>query len=340
MIVHALIGSSGTGKSHHAPLFAHKNNISVIVDDGLLIHDNQVIAGVSAKRERTRYGAVKRAILKDPEHAEAIREQIRKINPSRILILGTSQKMAKRIAERLELPHPHNYTFINDLIPPENIEKALELRETKNQHVIPIPTFAIKKDFPGYLIAPLRSFYSRAAKDHKNLSLERTLIRPIYSSLGDFFINEEVIKQLTRYISDNLEGVHQTDKIDIYSDDSGVTLEVQITAIYGLNIKEILLNLQKEIKDNIEYLTGFYLAKVYTVARQLHIPEDKMPREINKLMPEREKQTLRLYKDGRKEKNEEEIPRVAQLKEQKQEKEDQEEVHRETRYARVIKRVN
>ena len=52
--VYALVGPSGTGKSHRALWVAKENNIEYIVDDGLLIKGNEIIGGKSAKREITR----------------------------------------------------------------------------------------------------------------------------------------------------------------------------------------------------------------------------------------------------------------------------------------------
>lgn len=46
------IGSSGTGKSHHALVVAHDHNINCIIDDGLLIYENRIIAGHSAKMRK------------------------------------------------------------------------------------------------------------------------------------------------------------------------------------------------------------------------------------------------------------------------------------------------
>ena len=45
MKVYALVGKSGTGKSHHSMWVARENNIDYIIDDGLLVSDNQIIAG-------------------------------------------------------------------------------------------------------------------------------------------------------------------------------------------------------------------------------------------------------------------------------------------------------
>ena len=47
----ALIGKSGTGKSHRAVGVSKTRNIQAIIDDGLLIMSNKVLAGKSAKRK-------------------------------------------------------------------------------------------------------------------------------------------------------------------------------------------------------------------------------------------------------------------------------------------------
>ncbi len=51
--VYAFIGPSGTGKSYRAQMVASENNIAYIIDDGLLINENDVIAGTSAKKAPT-----------------------------------------------------------------------------------------------------------------------------------------------------------------------------------------------------------------------------------------------------------------------------------------------
>ena len=53
MTVYALVGKSGTGKSFRAKLLAEKIGISYIIDDGLLIYGDTILAGRSAKQENT-----------------------------------------------------------------------------------------------------------------------------------------------------------------------------------------------------------------------------------------------------------------------------------------------
>ena len=50
--VYAFVGPSGTGKSYRAQMVASEKNINFIIDDGLLIKDNEVIAGESAKKHQ------------------------------------------------------------------------------------------------------------------------------------------------------------------------------------------------------------------------------------------------------------------------------------------------
>lgn len=103
MEVIAFVGSSGTGKSHRALVVAHENNIECIIDDGILIHDNKIVAGFSAKKESSRLKAVRRAIFQDEVQVKSVREQLDKINPNKLMIIGTSDNMVKKITKALGL---------------------------------------------------------------------------------------------------------------------------------------------------------------------------------------------------------------------------------------------
>ena len=93
MDVIALVGPSGTGKSHRALLVAHQYGADAIIDDGILIRDGKIMAGHSAKHEKSKIMAVRRAIFVLPGHAEEVREALEEMKPQRILILGTSENM-------------------------------------------------------------------------------------------------------------------------------------------------------------------------------------------------------------------------------------------------------
>ncbi|MBS4023824.1 MAG: Asp23/Gls24 family envelope stress response protein [Dethiobacter sp.] len=272
MQVFALVGSSGTGKSHRASYLAFKHNIDLIIDDGLLIQGNSILAGKSAKREATRFGAVKRAIFHDQEHAAEVKKKISESGAENILILGTSEKMTKRIATKLELPPPQEVIRIEEIASPRAIDRALEERKKKNSHVIPIPTFAIKKDFPGYLIDPLRSFWGKSNReDEKKLIIERSIVRPIFNSFGTFFISEQAIVQMTTHIASQITGVARVIKVDVISRQDGVTLDIDVNIYYGDNVPSVLRNIQTAIKETIEFLTGLNLVSIQVTARRIEL---------------------------------------------------------------------
>lgn len=65
MQVYAFVGKTGTGKSYNAQRIAKKYGIKYIIDDAILIRDNKVIAGKSAKTEASKIASVKAAIFLD-----------------------------------------------------------------------------------------------------------------------------------------------------------------------------------------------------------------------------------------------------------------------------------
>ena len=106
MRIYTLVGKSGTGKSFHAMDLCRKENIESIIDDGLYIYRNTMLAGSSAKRAGTKIGAVKTALFINEEQCQSVRDEIARTKPESILVLGTSEGMVDRIMDRLGLEKP------------------------------------------------------------------------------------------------------------------------------------------------------------------------------------------------------------------------------------------
>ena len=164
MKVYGFVGPSGTGKSYRALEIAGRKNVSCILDDGLLIKENQVLAGSSAKREASRIASVRRALYTEQSHAEKVRAALAATGEQSVMILGTSAHMVDSIARRLGLPPISEYIEIGDVATRGEIEAAQKARMTEGKHVIPVPTFAIKKEFSGYFLAPLKRLVRRGRK--------------------------------------------------------------------------------------------------------------------------------------------------------------------------------
>ena len=113
MRVLAFVGPSGTGKSYRAQLVARENDIHYIIDDGLLINENEVLAGTSAKKAPTKIETVKHALFIEEKEQTEMRKALKKYKPDSLLILGTSDKMIKKIIESLDLPPLEKTIYIN-----------------------------------------------------------------------------------------------------------------------------------------------------------------------------------------------------------------------------------
>ena len=145
--VYAFVGPSGTGKSYRAQMVASQNNIHYIIDDGLLIDENEVLAGTSAKKAPTKIETVRHALFIEKDEQDEMRKALKKYKPESLLILGTSDKMIAKIRESLGLPELEKTIYINEVATEEEMEKARNIRVTQGKHVIPVPTFEIKKRF-------------------------------------------------------------------------------------------------------------------------------------------------------------------------------------------------
>lgn len=156
--VFAFVGPSGTGKSYRAQYVAGENNINYIIDDGLFIKDNEVIAGSSAKKAPTKIETVKHALFQTEEERKEIQDAIKKYKPESIMILGTSDNMVHKIAENLGLPEISKIIYISEIATQEEMETARRIRVTEGKHVIPVPTFEIKKDFSRIYFRPTSNF--------------------------------------------------------------------------------------------------------------------------------------------------------------------------------------
>lgn len=270
MKTYALVGSSGTGKSHRSALLAYRLGIKYIIDDGLLIKGNQVLAGRSAKREKTRMAATKVAVFLDHEHASQVRNKIKELLPDRILVIGISERMIEQIVQRLELPIPEEIVRIEEIAGPSEISKALGIREKENRHAIPIPTFAIEKDFPGYILDPIKAFFLGKSHSSPPQALEYSVVRPLYSSLGNYFLSEHAIEQIAVHVAQQVEGVHRAYKTSIVTTVNGMVINMEVVLQFKrAYLPDIIRQVQDEVKSKIVSLTGFQVARINVTAKRL-----------------------------------------------------------------------
>lgn len=270
--VYAFVGPSGTGKSYRAQIVAGEKDTHFIIDDGLLIKDNEVIAGESAKKAPTKVATVKHALFYDDKEKEEIIKALKKYRPQSILILGTSDGMVQKIAANLGLPEISETVYITDVATPQEMETARRIRVTEGKHVIPVPTFAIKKDFSGYLLDPLQIFKSKG-KGQKPYISEKSIIRPTFSYMGNFTISDSVFRQILEYLAMQIPAIYKVLKTRVENYGDGVKLYMEVTILYGYNVVNGLNNFKEKSKKEIEKLTAMNVVELEVVAKNIYVPE-------------------------------------------------------------------
>ena len=277
-----LQGHLGTGKSYRAQKIAYDNNIETIIDDGLLIKGSRVIEGVSAKTAKTKVQTVKAALFSTEKEQEKIRNSIKKERVKSILILGTSDEMVKRIQENLKLPKIEKTIYIQDVSTKEEMEEAVRIRRTEGKHIVPVPTFEIKKDFSGILLDPFR-ILSRGRKKNKknkkeNAGVERSVIRPAFSYFGKYTIKDKVFKDIIRLVCDRIKGITEisTIRIDKAQNSNDIEISMNMEIAYGYNISEMAEEMKIQSKKELEYMTSVNISMVNVKIVKIEVDEEKL----------------------------------------------------------------
>lgn len=273
MEVYALVGPAGTGKSHRATAVARRLGADCIIDDGLLICGSRIVAGISAKREQTALAAVRRAVFQDPEHAAAVRAGLRACRPERVLVLGTSVDMVERICDALDLPRPERVVPVAEVAAPEEIRQARLARRLEGKHVIPAPTLEVRRSFSGYLVHPLRLFYPGRGRRAPEVVVEKSVVRPTYSSLGRFYISDAVVAAIADRASRDVPGVAGCVRVLVDNRADGVALTMDLAVRYGTRLVPALQAVRARVRQVVEELTALNVLSLEVVARRV-VPEE------------------------------------------------------------------
>lgn len=254
--VFALVGRSGTGKSFRARLIADAREIEAIIDDGLLIHKGKIVAGRSAKETKHYIAAVKTALFTEPSHLSEVMAALKAAEYSRILLLGTSERMILRNCATLGLPEPSEMIQIEDVATEEEIAAAIQDRKRHGKHIIPLPVIEVKQAYPKLMAHAIKVFFDRAR--HKP-SYEKTIVRPSFHKRGAVTISEAALTQMMlhcmRVKAPNLE----LRKIRIVRGDEGYRIKTRISLPFGAEAANTCQELHDYVIRQVQDYTGIQI---------------------------------------------------------------------------------
>jgi hypothetical protein len=287
----ALVGASGTGKSHRAAGVAAAVGASALVDDGLVIVRGNIVAGKSAKREATKMAAVRRAIFYLDEDAARAQAALSEASPARVLVIGTSLAMVERIASRLRMPPPARIVRIEEVAGADEIGTARHVRATEGKHVIPAPTLQVKRGFSGYLVDPLRLLFR--SPHGRPREVEKSIVRPTYSALGQFSIDDRAVAQVAS-LSALRRGAQRVHRVSVRATDEGVRVSLDVDLRGAHDLLGRLARTQVSVARDVERLTAL---NVLAVDLNLHVLE--VPRRHLHGGQQRSRERAATGRDGR-----------------------------------------
>ena len=209
-----------------------------------------------------------------------MKEAIKKYNPESILILGTSDDMVEKIAQNLGLSKPEKTIYINQVATETEMETAKRIRTTEGKHVIPVPTFEIKKDFSGFILDPLQIFKLNGRNNTPYIS-EKSIIRPTFSYLGKFTISDTVFRQISENVAKKIEGIHRVSRTRAENSIGGTNVYVEVYVTFGYNIVDVLREYKQKVKKEIERLTAMNVQEVSVMAKGIYVPEESNQNKEN-----------------------------------------------------------
>ena len=270
--VMALVGKSGTGKSFRAQLIARKYNIEAIIDDGLLIQGQKILAGRSAKREQGGMEAVKTAVFHDEVHAREVRRVLERTRAQRILIIATSEKMVSRITERLGLPRAQRVITIEDVATEEEIDAALRSRRTQGRHIIPVPPIEVKRDYANIVIDSITIFLRNNFLRRRGRTFEKTVVSPEFERRGQVTVSEAALAQMVLHCLHEFAPEFQLERLVVIGDLRQPGLEVVLRVPFDAPVAGRLHPLRDYIISNVERFSGLLINQVDITVDQVGPP--------------------------------------------------------------------
>ncbi len=145
-------------------------------------------------------------------------------------------------------------------------------RITEGKHVIPVPTFEIKKDFSGFIFNPLQIFKFKGRNDKPYIS-EKSIIRPTFSYLGNFTISDTV--STIEYIAKKNPNIYNIIRTRIDNQPEGPYVYIELSVEYGGNVRNIVDNFKNKIIKEIEKLTTMRVQTIKIIIKDIHINKEE-----------------------------------------------------------------
>ena len=201
--------------------------------------------------------------------ADEICRALKKNKVKCLMLLGTSDGMVQKIAKNLKIGEIEQTIRIEDVATPEEMQMALRMRRVEGKHVIPVPTFEIKKEFSGFFIHPLRRFQKNLDSQIPTAAADKSIVRPTFSYMGDYTISDNVINEIAIHEANKIDGLIKVQNINLRKTGHGVHIDMTVMLRYGCNVFDVCHSIQCAVRDNVERYTSVNARRVNIMIKNL-----------------------------------------------------------------------
>ena len=269
MKVYSFTGKSGTGKSYQAIRVAKEKSIPALIDDGLLIYRNKIVAGNSAKKCESKAKAMRTALFNYEDQRGDVQKKIKSLKIKKLLVLGTSDRMVDIITDTLDLPRAMERLYIEDFTSAGEREIAAERRNNHGEHVIPAPVGDLKRDFAGYFMNPQRLLKNWTLASDETDKYEKTVVMPQYAYSGNYTISENVIGDIIRIVAKKYRRNIRVTNFYNNGKTGNLVIELDLKVRKTVDCLRSCIILQRDVKRSIEQMTSFQVKCVNVNIREL-----------------------------------------------------------------------
>ena len=181
-------------------------------------------------------------------------------------LLKATQKRpvdAEQIAKEIETELYNSLR--EEITTEEERETARQQRDKLGKHVIPAPALQLKHNFAGYFMDPLRLL---RGKD-QGAAAERTVVRPTYSYMGEYYVSEHVMDDIVRCVAAAMPAIGRVVYVSHGALPEAYDLLVVIRMRGGYPLWETAGVFQTAVKDAVELMTAFNVVRVDVEVRDL-----------------------------------------------------------------------
>jgi uncharacterized alkaline shock family protein YloU len=91
---------------------------------------------------------------------------------------------------------------------------------------------------------------------------ERTVVRPTFSSLGNYSISDEAMRMMIEIILRRIRGVDSLLYFTADNEIAGVVFNMELSLIYGFNAPQVLRDVQERVSQLVEEYTSINVISV------------------------------------------------------------------------------